>query len=168
MGFNIVQESGRPVTIKDEGLTLVENVGSIDFTGTGITGSVLGTDVTEDVAGDTSSSTKTTYTKQQNFGEATLTDGATISWDLDDNQVAKVTLAGDRTMNAPTNMVAGGTYILRVIQDGTGTRLITWNSVFKWVNGEAPTLSTGGGDIDILTFYSDGTNMNGVAQANFS
>ena len=108
------------------------------------------------------------YTKTQYFGTTTLTDGATINWDTDSNQVAKVTLGGNRTMAAPTNMKDGATYILRIIQDGTGSRTITWNAVFKWSGGTAPTLSTGAGAIDIITFISDGTNMYGVEQLNFS
>ena len=110
----------------------------------------------------------TSFTAQQNFGEATLTDGATINWNLNTQQAAKVTLGGNRTMAAPTNLVAGGTYVLRVIQDGTGSRTITWNSVFKWAGGTAPTLSTGANAVDILTFISDGTNMYGTFVGDFS
>lgn len=107
------------------------------------------------------------WTGQQYFAEATLTDGANIDWNVNTQQTAKVTLGGNRTMNAPTNLKAGGTYILRVIQDGTGGRTITWNAVFKWPGGTAPTLTTTANAIDIITFVSDGTNMNGVAQTDF-
>lgn len=112
--------------------------------------------------------TARTYTKQQNFAEATLTDAANISWNLDDAQTAKVTLAGNRTLDNPTNLVAGGTYVLRIIQDGTGTRTLAYGSAYKFPGGTAPTLSTAAGAEDIITFYCDGTNMNGVFQGNFS
>lgn len=108
------------------------------------------------------------YTATQNFNATTLSDGATINWDASANQVASVTLGGNRTMAAPTNLVDGGTYILHVIQDATGSRTITWNAVFKWPGGTAPTLSTGNGDRDIISFVSDGTNMYGVAGLDFS
>ncbi|WP_299074721.1 hypothetical protein [uncultured Paraglaciecola sp.] len=108
------------------------------------------------------------YTKTQNFDATTLTDAATINWNLEDNQVTSVTLGGNRTMAAPTNLKDGATYILRVIQDATGSRTITWNSVFKWPSGTAPTLSTGANDIDLITFVSDGTNLYGTAQLDFS
>lgn len=104
-----------------------------------------------------------TYTKAQGFGETTLTDASTISWDARINQTTKVTLGGNRTMAAPTNLVAGFTYIIRVIQDGTGSRTITWNAVFKWSVGSAPTLSTGAGKVDLISFYCDGTNLIGSA-----
>jgi hypothetical protein len=114
------------------------------------------------------SETVTTYAKQQNFGTATLTDGANISWDLDTEQVAKVTLAGNRTLDNPTNMIDGGTYIVRVIQDGTGSRTLSYGANYKWVGGVAPVLTTTASAIDIITFTSDGTNMYGVISQGFS
>lgn len=131
-------------------------------------GLAIGSDVQAYDADTVKSDVKTGFTKQQNFGTSTLTDGATINWNLDNEQTAKVTLAGNRTMAAPTNMVDGGTYTLRIIQDATGSRTLTWNSVFKWPGGVAPTISSGANDVDVLTFVSDGTNMYGVAQTDFS
>jgi hypothetical protein len=37
-----------------------------------------------------------------------------------------------------------------------------------WPGGTAPTLSTGNNDIDIVTFYYDGTNYFGVFSLDFS
>ena len=94
--------------------------------------------------------------------EQTLTDAATIAWDMDAGAAAKVTLGGNRVMGAPTNMRAGATYILMIIQDGTGSRTITsWNSVFKWAGGSAPVLSTAINAKDIVSFYCDGTYLYG-------
>ena len=98
----------------------------------------------------------------------TLTDAASITWDMATSPVAKVTLGGNRTLAAPTNLVDGGTYILRVIQDGTGSRTLAYDAVFKWPGGTAPVLSTAINAIDILTFVSDGTNLYGAAQKAFS
>jgi hypothetical protein len=106
-----------------------------------------------------SPSTATTFSKQQIVGNATLTDGATISWDVSSAQVATVTLADNRTFSAPTNMVNGGFYALAVYQDSTGGRTITWNSVFKWSAGTAPVLSTTASSKDFFVFRSDGTNL---------
>lgn len=108
------------------------------------------------------------YSKTQNFNATTLTDGATINWDLSENQAASVTLAGDRTLANPTNKIDGATYILKIIQDSTGTRLLTFSSDYKFPSGVAPILSTGNGEYDIFSFYCDGTNMNGLANYNFS
>jgi hypothetical protein len=108
------------------------------------------------------------FTKQQTFATATLTDAATIAWDVSVAQVAKVTLGGNRTLGAPANLADGGTYILRVMQDGTGSRTLAYNALFKWPAGAAPVLTTTAGAIDLLTFVSDGTNLYGVAQKAFA
>jgi len=89
----------------------------------------------------------------------TLTDGATLNWDTSLGQVAQVTLGGNRTFAAPTNLVNGGFYSLLIIQDGTGSRTISWNAVFDFTGGTAPTLSTAAGSKDLITWRSDGTNM---------
>jgi len=116
----------------------------------------------------TVSGTVRSYSKQQNFGTTTLSDGANISWDLDDNQSSKVTLGGNRTLDNPTNMVDGGTYVLRVIQDATGSRTLTYGANYKWSGGTAPTLTTTANAVDIITFISDGTDMLGVFTGDFS
>ena len=95
-----------------------------------------------------------------NILSQTLTDGATISWNTALGQIATVTLGDNRTMDAPTNLKVG-TYILRVYQDATGNRTITWNSVFKWTAATAPVLSTTANALDIITLFSDGTNLYG-------
>jgi len=89
----------------------------------------------------------------------TLTDGATIDWNTDSGQVAKVTLAGNRTLNAPTNLEDGAYYGLQIIQDGTGSRTLAFNAVFKFASGTAPTLSTAANATDFINFRSDGTNL---------
>jgi hypothetical protein len=110
-----------------------------------------------------------TFHAQQAFGNDTLIDGATIPWNLDRQMIATVTLEGNRTLSSPTNIRAGGTYYLRVIQDGTGSRTLAYGAAFLWPGGIAPTLSTGAGAEDILTFVSfDGTNLYGVDVLDFS
>ena len=97
----------------------------------------------------------------------TLTDGASIAWDLTD-QVAEVTLEGNRTLAIPTNMKAGASYTLIVKQDGVGSRTLAFANTYLFEAGVTPTLSTDANAIDILTFVSDGTSMYGVASLDFS
>jgi hypothetical protein len=95
-----------------------------------------------------------------------LTDAATVAWDTT-NQVATFTfVSSNRTMGAPTNLKNGAFYALAVIQNG-GSNTLTWNAVFKWASGTAPTLSTAAGAKDYFTFRSDGTNLyqQGISQA---
>lgn len=98
----------------------------------------------------------------------TLSDGVNISWDMNDGDFATVILAGDRTLDNPTNLVNGGRYLLIIKQDATGSRTLAYGSAYKWVGGSVPVLSTGVNAIDILEFVSDGTNLYGVASYNFS
>jgi len=70
-------------------------------------------------------------------------------------------------MAAPTNLKVG-TYILHVIQGGSGSYTLTWNSVFKWPAGVAPTLTTTVGARDVMSFFSDGTNLYGTYINNVS
>jgi hypothetical protein len=93
------------------------------------------------------------------FGEETLTDGTTIDWNLQTQQVAKVTLGGNRTLNAPTNQNAGGFYSLLIVQDGTGSRTLSFNSTYKFTGATAPTLTTTASAKDLIVFRSDGTNL---------
>lgn len=103
------------------------------------------------------------WTKAQGSGITTLTDGATVAWDMSPGNVYSLTLGGDRTIAAPTNVKPGYTYLLFLYQDGTGTRLVTWNSVFKWAGAEAPTLTTTASAVDILTFVADASgNLHGA------
>ena len=89
--------------------------------------------------------------------EATLTDGATINWNASTEPVAKVTLAGNRTMAAPSNSVTGQFIALLVIQDSTGSRTLTWNAVYEFKDDTAPTLTTTASKGDNFTFRYNGS-----------
>jgi hypothetical protein len=91
------------------------------------------------------------------YPEATLTDGATITWDVSTAPVAKVTLGGNRTLSAPTNGATGQFVSLLVIQDGTGSRTLTWNSAYEFASDTAPTLTTTASLGDLFTFRYNGT-----------
>tara|TARA_Y100000593_G_scaffold24227_2_gene48117 strand:- start:16607 stop:18232 length:1626 start_codon:yes stop_codon:yes gene_type:complete len=99
----------------------------------------------------------------------TIGDGATgvIDWNVSQKQ--KVTITGTGITCNFTNPPGPCNLMLKVIQ-GDGSDVIgTWDSDIKWpANGTAPTLSTGNGDIDILSFYFDGTNYFGVASLDFA
>ena len=104
------------------------------------------------------------YTAQQNFNALALTFNATQAWNLSTKQVTSVTLTAAITFSAPTNQKDGSVYVITLIQDGTGSRTAAWNTVFKFAGGTVPTLTTTASAKDILTFVSDGTNMNCIAQ----
>ena len=122
---------------------------------TGLSGG--GTSGTVSISLDTTNAQE--WTGTQNFNSTSLTFDATQDWDLSLNQVCDLTLTANTTFDAPTNLVDGGFYSITIIQDGTGSRTASWNTVFKWAGGTAPTLTTTGSAKDIFVFRSDGTNM---------
>jgi|TARA_R100001463_G_scaffold136574_1_gene202336 hypothetical protein len=89
--------------------------------------------------------------------EATLTDGATINWTVNTSPVAKVTLGGNRTLAAPTGGATGQFVSLLVIQDGTGSRTLTFNDIFEFTGNSAPTLTTASNKGDLFVFRYNGT-----------
>jgi hypothetical protein len=128
----------------------------------------IGTNVQAYDAATAYTDTAHEWTATQNFNATTLTDAANISWNAAANQVCSVTLTDNRTLDNPTNMVDGGTYILRVIQDAGGGNTLAYGNAYLWPGGVAPVLSTAGDAVDILTFVSNGSVMYGVAQLDFS
>lgn len=100
-----------------------------------------------------------TWTAQQTPMKGTLTDGANIDWNGDTHgQVVKLTLGGNRTMNAPTNINEGAMYALRVAQDATGSRTISWNAAYKFGGAGAPTLTTAANAVDWIFFIGGTSN----------
>lgn len=89
---------------------------------------------------------------------STASDGATISFDCGAANLHTVTLGGNRTL-ALTNVSIGQKIIVRLVQDATGSRTVTWFSGIKWVGGAAPTLTTDGGAIDVFGFVCVDTNV---------
>jgi hypothetical protein len=89
--------------------------------------------------------------------EATLTDAATIVWDVSTSPVAKVTLTASRTLAAPTNGAAGQFISIAIIQGGSGSYTVTWNSAYEFTADTAPTLTTTVSKADLFVFRYNGT-----------
>ena len=92
-----------------------------------------------------------------NYSESTLTDQATVTWDASTQDLCKLTLGGNRTLAAPTNNTTGQFISILVIQDGTGSRTLTWNAVFEFAADTAPTLTTTASKGDVFVFRYNGS-----------
>ena len=92
-----------------------------------------------------------------NYSETTLTDGATITWNAETQDVAKVTLAGNRTLSSATSGTTGQFISLLIIQDGTGSRTLTWNAAYEFASDTAPTLTTTANLGDVFVFRYNGS-----------
>ena len=86
-----------------------------------------------------------------------LTDAASIAIDMGLGNNFAITLAGNRTLSAPTNVTPGQTGYIYVVQDGTGSRTLAFNSAYIFVSGTAPTMSTGANAIDLLLYNAKTT-----------
>jgi len=81
-----------------------------------------------------------------------LTDAASIAIDMGVGNNFAFTLAGNRTLEAPTNATPGQTGYIYITQDGTGSRTLAFNNAYIFVSGTAPTISTDAGAKDLLVY----------------
>jgi len=81
-----------------------------------------------------------------------------ISWDLSAIQIGYLTLGGDYTLAAPTNM-QDGTYILHVIQDNVGGRKLYFDPAYCFIEDIAPAIATAPGRRTLFSMIRDGNNM---------
>ena len=137
------------VTIDEAGtqLTVAGTVSGSTVLGTTITGSFL--DVTT-AATVTQLGSNIIYGNVYNGGTVALGAGSN-QFPASDNNIFdfEVQGAGSLTASAP---VQGASYIIYFRQDATGSKTVSFDAgTFKFPGGTAPTLSTGAGEIDVLS-----------------
>ena len=99
---------------------------------------------------------------------ASITRSSTTTWDASDKPRAAIVMNGNVSTLAVTNIEDGGIYILEIRQDSTGGRTMDFPNGWYWPDGGTePDLSTGGGDIDILTVMRAGTRIYAVLAHDF-
>jgi hypothetical protein len=84
--------------------------------------------------------------------EVTITYAASVAPDMSTFFNSVITLTGNLTLANPTNPKVGQTGVIRLVQDGTGSRTITFGTNWKFAGGTAPVLSTAANATDLL-FY---------------
>ena len=86
-----------------------------------------------------------------------LTSGTSVTLDLNAGTVFTITLAhniGTFTWSNPASSGYASVFSLKVTQDGTGGRTISWPASVDWASGTAPTLSSGANDVDVFVFLT--------------
>lgn len=88
-----------------------------------------------------------------------LTDGANIAVDAALGNYFRVTLAGNRTLDNPTNLTNGQKLLFEFIQDGTGSRTLnTYGSKYAFSTDiPQPTLTTTANKRDFIGFVYNST-----------
>ena len=89
----------------------------------------------------------------------TLTDGASVSWNMANGSCGILTLGDNRALANPTNIQAGRTYTLIVKQDATGSRELTFGNYFRFPGSTEPVLSSTASAVDILQFFAESTSV---------
>jgi len=82
----------------------------------------------------------------------TITDAASIVMNMATNNQFLVTLGGDRTLAAPTNLTVGQTGHIYCIQNSGGGHTLGYNSVFQFAGGSDPVATPAGGAVNLLVF----------------
>ena len=137
--------------------------GNVTLTLPATTGTIIGSDAENVVKIDGAVSEKAAT-------NATIS-STTAALDVRDGSVFQLTLASNITTFNWSNHAASGhvsSFVMKVIQDGSGNRTIAWpdgtNSVtVRWPGDTAPTLSSGAADVDVFVFFTHdgGTNYYG-------
>jgi len=86
----------------------------------------------------------------------TVTDASTVNFNGNLSNIFSVTLGGDRTLTV-SNMSIGQCFIVRLVQDGSGSRTVTFFSTIKFPAGVTPVLTTTANKTDVFGFICTGS-----------
>jgi hypothetical protein len=139
--YRIVTSGGNPT-----------NIYGADFDYRAGDGGIFGSSGGGGGGGGADLATANTWTAGQRGAIVTLSDGASITPDMDDGNFFTVTLGGNRTLENPTNLTAGQSGSIFIVQDGAGNRTLAYGSQWDFAGGTAPTLSTAIGAVDRLDY----------------
>ena len=76
----------------------------------------------------------------------------TPNWDSGNVQTMELT--GATTINNPSNIEVGATYIIILKQDAEGTHTVSWGSQYKFPAGTTPTITTTANKADVITLVA--------------
>ena len=94
-----------------------------------------------------------TYAKAQRSRVESVTVGAAnVTIDLANTNVFNLTLGTNSNLNRPDNITVGQAGTIFVSQDGTGSRTLSYSSVWDFVGGTAPTLTTTASAVDRIDY----------------
>lgn len=106
-----------------------------------------------DVNGTVTVSKTVTFYTEVDDGNSSTAD--TIDWTVGNQHKSTLTGNCTYTFTAPSGPTS---LVLKLVQDGTGSRTATWPASVKWPAATACVLSTAASSVDIVGCYYDGTN----------
>jgi hypothetical protein len=120
-------------------------------------------------ANNATTSAAQTFTAGQRGEITTLTSGATVTPDFNDSNNFTLTLDQNLTIANPSNLVAGQSGSIFLVQDGTGSRTAAWGTYWDFAGGTAPTLTTTASAVDRIDYVvRSSTSIHAVATLNYS
>jgi len=152
-------------------LTAANNLSDVANAGTSRSnlGLAIGTNVQAFDADNAVTDAAQTFTSGQRGEITALSDGATITPDMNDSNNFSVTLGGNRTLANPSNIAVGQCGSIFVAQDGTGSRTLAFGSYYDFVDGTAPTLTTTASAVDRIDYVvRTSTSIHAVATLAYS
>jgi hypothetical protein len=99
------------------------------------------------------------------YSNGTTGGATTINWTLGSKQSIILNASATFTFTPPAGV---GNLLIKITQDATGSRLVTWPASVKWAGAAAPTLSTAANATDFVSLIYDGTNYWGTYSLNFA
>ena len=123
-----------------------------DLTLTGNTYIAIGAATSNVGIGVTSANAKLYIRGSVTTETTAMTDAATIYPEFTSNNNFSVTLGGSRTIANPNTPVPGQTGLFYLQQDGTGSRVVSWGSSYRFSGNTAPTLSTSANTVDVIAY----------------
>ena len=113
--------------------------------------------------------TAQTFTAAQRGTITTLTSGATVTPDFAASNNYSLTLDQNLTIANPTNLTAGQSGSIFLVQDGTGSRTGSWGSYWDFAGGVAPVLTTTAAGVDRVDYVvRSSTSIHAVATLAYS
>ena len=110
-----------------------------------------------------------TFTAAQRGTITTLTSGATVTPDFANSNNYTLTLDQNLTIDNPTNLTAGQSGSIFLVQDGTGSRTAAWGTYWDFAGGTAPTLTTTAAAVDRIDYVvRSSTSIHAVSTLNYS
>ena len=150
------------------------NIASPTFTGTvtipaGASIADIGTSIQAFDADTAKTDVAQTFTAAQRGTITTLTSGATVTPDFAGSNNYTLTLDQNLTIANPTNLTAGQSGSIFLVQDGTGSRTAAWGSYWDFAGGTAPVLTTTAAGIDRVDYVvRTTTSIHAVATLAYS
>ena len=171
-----VKEGGSLVSTQVD-VSTKANIASPTFTGTpsaptasaGTNTTQVATTAFVQAEGFAKTSVAQTFTAAQRATITTLTSGATVTPDFAASNNYTLTLDQNLTIANPTNLTAGQSGSIFLVQDSTGSRTASWGSYWDFAGGTAPVLTTTAAGIDRVDYIvRSSTSIHAVATLAYS